>query len=72
MLFSTLEATELLRRLEEIFVRTSQGSGDDYLAILTRTIKGGGEREALDRLKMARLALAKYFARCTVSAVGHE
>ena len=46
-------------------VRTSQGSGEDYLAILTRTTKGGGQKEALDRLVTVRLALARYFARCT-------
>jgi nuclear pore complex protein Nup85 len=55
----------LLQRLEEISVRALQGSGEDYLSVLTRTNKGSGEREALDRLKVVRLALARYFARCT-------
>jgi len=66
LLFSTAGATELLSKLEEIFTRSSQGSGGDYLDILTRTIKGGGHKEALDRLKIVRLALARYFARSAV------
>ncbi|RDB15810.1 Nuclear pore complex protein Nup85 [Hypsizygus marmoreus] len=65
LLFSSSGASELLRKLEEVFVRTSQGAGDDYLSVLMRTMKGGGEKEALDRLKIVRLALARYFARCT-------
>jgi nuclear pore complex protein Nup85 len=70
LLFSYAGALELLQRLQEIFTRTEQGSGDDYLAILIRTIKAGGEREALNRLKAVRLELARYFARCTVIGVG--
>lgn len=65
LLFSPSGASELLRKLEEVFVRTSQGSGEDYLSVLMKTIKGGGEKEALDRLNVVRLALARYFARCT-------
>lgn len=70
LLFPPSGASELLRRLEEVFVRTSQGSGDDYLRVLTKMIKGGGEKEALERLKVVRLALARYFARCTFSGIG--
>ena len=70
LLFSYAGALELLQRLQEIFIRAEQGSGDDYLAILTRTIKGGDEKEALNRLKTVRLQLARYFARCTVIGVG--
>ncbi|KAJ4479675.1 nucleoporin Nup85-like protein [Lentinula edodes] len=66
LLFSFNDVTELLRKLEEISIRSSQGSGDDYLTVLIRTIKGGGEKEALERLKQVRLAIARYFARCTV------
>jgi nuclear pore complex protein Nup85 len=69
LLFSYSGAIELLQRLQEIFTRVEQGSGDDYLAILTRTI-GGGEKEALNHLKTVRLGLARYFARCTVIGVG--
>ncbi|KAG5641793.1 hypothetical protein DXG03_004179 [Asterophora parasitica] len=65
LFFSSASASELLRKLEEIFVRTSQGAGDEYLSVLIRTVQGGGEKEALERLRLVRLALAKYFARCT-------
>jgi nuclear pore complex protein Nup85 len=60
----------LLQKLEEIFIRAEQGSGDDYLPVFMRTMKTGSEKEALNRLKTARLALARYFARCTVIGVG--
>lgn len=66
LLFTSSDASALLHKLEEVFVRTSQGSGDDYLSVLTRTIKGR-EKEALDRLTVVRLAFARYFARCTAS-----
>jgi nuclear pore complex protein Nup85 len=56
----------MLQKLNEIFIRASQGSGDDYLIVLSRTLKGGGETEALERLRGVRLALVRYFARCTV------
>jgi nuclear pore complex protein Nup85 len=60
----------LLQKLEEIFLASSQGAGDDYLAILICAIGGRGEKEALERLKTVRLALAHYFARCLVLGVG--
>lgn len=62
--------------MEEVHIRASQGSGEDYLAILmkivrTGTGKGvGSEKDALNKLKSVRLALAKYFARCGVIGVG--
>ncbi|KAJ7155434.1 nucleoporin Nup85-like protein [Mycena crocata] len=65
-LFSASGAAELLCKLEEIFIRSSQGCGSDYLEILTKTIRGGGHKEALNQLKTVRLALARYFARSSV------
>ena len=70
LLFSSTSASLLLQKLEEIFVGSSQGAGDDYLIVLTRVIGGRGEKEALERLKTVRLALAQYFARCLVLGVG--
>ncbi|KDQ50696.1 hypothetical protein JAAARDRAFT_41779 [Jaapia argillacea MUCL 33604] len=70
MLFSTSGVCVLLQKVEEIQVRTEQGSGDDYLTVLARVTKCGGIKEALHRLKRVRLALARYFARCTVIDVG--
>lgn len=70
LLFAYSEAVELLQKLEEIFMRAEQGSGDDYLTVLRRTIRGGGNKEALNHLKTVRLGLARYFARCTVIGVG--
>lgn len=69
LLFSTTGVFGLLRKLEEIFIRSSQGAGDDYLSVLIKTLPGGGEKEALDRLKTVRLALARYIARCAVSGI---
>lgn len=70
LLFSYSGACQLLRRLEEIFIRAEQGSGSDYLGVLMRTMPDGGEKEALNRLQPVRLGLARYFARCTVIDVG--
>jgi nuclear pore complex protein Nup85 len=67
LLFSPSEACVLLQKLEEVHVRAIQGSGDDYLSVLRRTIKGGSEKDALERLKTVRLAIARYFASCTVT-----
>ncbi|KAF9077929.1 Nup85 nucleoporin-domain-containing protein [Rhodocollybia butyracea] len=70
-LLSPGDAIELLRKLEEICMRSSQGSGEDYLPVLVRTMKGGGgEKEALERLKTVRLAIARYIARCTTTLGG--
>lgn len=70
MLFSPEDACILLRKLEEICSRATQGSGSDYLSILTRTTKNKDEKQALQRLQTVRLALAKYYARCGVIGVG--
>lgn len=76
MLFTSKNIALLLRKTEEVHTRASQGSGEDYLSVLVKIIrlnggKGvGGEKEALNKLKTVRLALAKYFARCGVIGVG--
>ena len=75
MLFSSSGVSLLLRTMEEVHIRASQGSGEDYLAVLMKIIRCGGrgagnEQEALNRLKTVRLALAKYFARCGAIWVG--
>ncbi|KAL6299538.1 Nup85 nucleoporin-domain-containing protein [Sparassis latifolia] len=70
MLFTTDEACLLLCRLEEIHIRAAQGASEDYLAVLARTTKSGGEKHALQRLQTVRLALARYYARCGVIGVG--
>lgn len=67
LLFSPASATELLKKLEELSTRTSQGYGRDYLSVLLRRMKSGGEKEALEHMKTVRLALAKYFARCAIA-----
>ncbi|KAL0569065.1 hypothetical protein V5O48_012909 [Marasmius crinis-equi] len=71
-LFSSSDVVLLLSRLEEIHIRTLQGCGDDYLNVLLRTINGGSEKDALDRLKTVRFALAKYFARCTIAGNNND
>lgn len=71
MLYSSSGAVELIKRLEEVHLRASQGSGDAYLSILMVTM-GSNEAEALQRLKSARLTLAKYYAKCTMVAGGHD
>lgn len=76
MLFSSANVGLLLRKTEEVHTRTSQGSGEDYLSVLIKIIRSsggkgnGGEKEALNKLRTVRLALAKYFARCGVIGVG--
>jgi nuclear pore complex protein Nup85 len=72
MLYSSSGAVELIKRLEEVHLRASQGSGDAYLSILMVTMGGTNEAEALQRLKSARLTLAKYYAKCTMMAGGHD
>lgn len=44
-------------------MRAAQGDGDDYLSILARVLKVGGQKEALRRMDLLRLALARYLAR---------
>lgn len=70
MPFEVTEVFELLRRLEEVQTRTAQGSGPEYLSALMCQTQKGGEPEALRQLESVRLALARYFARCSVLAVG--
>jgi nuclear pore complex protein Nup85 len=70
MPFDVTEVFELLRRLEEVQTRAAQGSGPEYLGALMYQLQKGGEREALRQLESVRLALARYFARCSVLAVG--
>ncbi|PPQ94447.1 hypothetical protein CVT25_002538 [Psilocybe cyanescens] len=69
-LFPSSGASLLLQKLEEIFVRASQGASDDYLSVLIRVLRCRGEKEALERLKTVRLALAQYFARSLVLGLG--
>ncbi|KAF4610945.1 hypothetical protein D9613_006754 [Agrocybe pediades] len=66
LLFPTSGVSLLLQKLEEIFIQTSQGAGDDYLSILLRVMKCRSEKDVLERLITVRLALAQYFARCLV------
>ncbi|KAF8998522.1 nucleoporin Nup85-like protein [Cyathus striatus] len=67
LFLSAASASKLLQKLEEVYVGISQGAEDDYLTLLKRKAEGGDERDALNKLKTVRLALARYFARCTVS-----
>ena len=48
-------------------MRTKQGSGDDYLDVLARILEVDGAREALRRLDVLRLALARYLAKYTIN-----
>ncbi|PFH51019.1 hypothetical protein AMATHDRAFT_59952 [Amanita thiersii Skay4041] len=66
LLFSSTGAGAILRKLEAVLTRTSHGDLD-YLGTLIRLT--GGEKEALNRLKIVRLALARYFSRCVVANV---
>ncbi|KAK7687336.1 hypothetical protein QCA50_009842 [Cerrena zonata] len=68
--FASEDAYLLMRKVEEIALQTTHGSGSDYLAILARTIKNGDEKLALQRVQMVRLALTRYYARCGVIDVG--
>jgi nuclear pore complex protein Nup85 len=52
MLFTSANIGLLLRKMEEVHTRTSQGSGEDYLSVLVKIIRSsggkgiGGEKEA--------------------------
>lgn len=70
MLFAPEDACVLLSKLEEICSRAAQGAGPDYLSVLARTTKNKDEKQALQRLQIVRLALARYYARCGVIGVG--
>ena len=69
MLFTSGDACLLMQTVEEIHAGVAQGGGDDYLAVLARTV-GGSERHALQRLQTVRLSLARYYARCGTIDVG--
>ena len=47
-------------------MQASQRAGNDYLTVLIRVIRGKSEKDALDRLRTVRVAIAQYFARCSV------
>jgi nuclear pore complex protein Nup85 len=70
LLFPYASACILLQHLEEVIARTDQGSGDEYLRVLISKLNSGGTAEALHTLQGVRLALAKYFARCTMIGTG--
>ncbi|KAG2142873.1 Nup85 nucleoporin-domain-containing protein [Suillus bovinus] len=70
LLFPYASARVLLQHLEEVIARTDQGSGDEYLRVLIAKLGSGGTNEALHALQGVRLALAKYFARCTMIGTG--
>jgi nuclear pore complex protein Nup85 len=70
LLFPYASACVLLQHLEEVVARTDQGSGDEYLRVLISKLNSGGTAEALHTLQGVRLALAKYFARCTMIGTG--
>ncbi|KAF9219749.1 hypothetical protein BS17DRAFT_375656 [Gyrodon lividus] len=69
-LFSYASACVLLYRLDEVCARTAQGSGEDYLRTLEMKLQVDGCRVAQQQLQLARLALARYFARCTMIGTG--
>ncbi|KAI0083750.1 Nup85 nucleoporin-domain-containing protein [Irpex rosettiformis] len=69
MPFTPTDVSVLLHKLQEITMRTSHGAGPDYLSMLARATKGKDEKSALQRLQVVRLALAKYYARCTAIGV---
>ena len=68
LLFSSVGAVQLLHRLEELQIAVAQGSDDEYLTVLKGTTRDAGANDVLRRLQRVRLALAKYYAACTVMA----
>ena len=70
MSFEVTEVFKLLRGLEKVQTRTTQGADPEYLSALMLQMEKGAEREALRQLESVRLALARYFARCSVLAIG--
>lgn len=66
LLFSSADASLLLRKLEDIAIKTSEGAGSDYLGVFSRRVQVQGQSELLKELKLVRLALARYFARSVV------
>jgi len=82
LFLTTIEAYELLRHLEDIYIHAEQGLGHEYLGALELIMHGeqdpskdakvlnGSVGNALQQLQIVRLALARYLARCTVA--GHR
>ncbi|KAL0955138.1 hypothetical protein HGRIS_004052 [Hohenbuehelia grisea] len=70
LLLPTSGAFLLMRKLEEIFTRSEQGSGGEYLSILGQILHKTGESDILNHLRGIRLILSKYLARCFVNNVG--
>ncbi|KAI0630839.1 Nup85 nucleoporin-domain-containing protein [Trametes polyzona] len=69
MLFTSDDACVLMQKLERVCMMVGQGCGADYLPVLCRVTKRG-EKYALQRLEVVRLALARYYARCGAIGVG--
>lgn len=78
MWFEESDAYDLLRHVEEIYIRADQGCAPDYLGALEKMMQqdmqkdgaqtnNGRERvtaeAALKQLEVVRLALARYLAR---------
>lgn len=75
LLISVDDAYELLRHLEEIYMRAEQGSAAEYLGALEKMMGGkpaGTESNALGQLEVVRLALARYLARCSTLGGAYE
>ncbi|KAL7280365.1 hypothetical protein ACG7TL_005290 [Trametes sanguinea] len=69
MFFTSNDACLLIQKLEEIHLAVGQGAEDDFLPVLCRVTKRG-KKHALQRLEVARLSLAKYYAKCGAIGVG--
>ncbi|KAI5895131.1 uncharacterized protein SCHCODRAFT_02618667 [Schizophyllum commune H4-8] len=65
LLFSQDGALQILRTMNEVSTRALQGGEDEYLDVLRRVQKGD-TKDVARRLKVVRLALAKYFAQYNV------
>ena len=57
----------LLQKLEDVNMMTTQGSGEDYLTILSLILNVSRVSDALRQLDTLRLALERYYARCTLA-----
>lgn len=78
MVFTEEDAYDLLRHVEEIYMRSQQGSGVDYLGALEkimnvsrrtgdRAVVGSTSDQAIKQLEVVRLSLARYLARVFTS-----
>ncbi|KAG9033438.1 hypothetical protein FRB95_014804 [Tulasnella sp. JGI-2019a] len=83
--FAEEDAYDLLRRVEEIYIRSEQGNGSDYLGALekimnvSRSKDAAGKRgassnaespsQAIKQLEVVRLSLAQYLARVFTAKV---